>query len=65
MGSDTQKRKYRMTKEQTAYFEKMLSQYEPYSDEEFEELELDGNYDRNRMEATKAKLFLQNKEIAD
>jgi hypothetical protein len=65
MVSDTSKRKYRMTKEQAAYFEKVLSEYEPYSNEELEEFELDGDYDHNRMEATKAKLFLENKEITD
>ena len=37
--------------------------YEPYSKEEFDAIELDGEYDFNRMEATKAKIFLENKEI--
>lgn len=39
--------------------------YEPYSKEEFEAIELDGYYDEQRMEATKARIFLENKEIID
>lgn len=64
MASDTL-RKYRMTKEQAAEFEETLSKYEPYSDEELDELELDGYYDDDRMKATMAKIFLANKEIID
>ena len=58
-------RRYRMTKEQEAELEETLLKYEPYSDEELDKLELDGYYDDDRMEATMAKLFLENKEIID
>lgn len=58
-------RRYRMTKEQEAEFEETLSKYEPYSDEELDNLELDGYYDDDRMKATMAKIFLANKEIID
>lgn len=59
------RRIYKMTKEQVAYFEKVLSEYEPYSDEEINAIELDGEYDHNRMEATKAKLFLEDFILVD
>lgn len=64
LGSDTS-RKCRMTRAQEAELEKILEMYEPYSKEEFDAIELDGEYDFNRMEATKAKIFLEIKEIID
>ena len=54
-----------MTKEQEAKLKETLSKYEPYSDEEFDKIGLDGEYDYYRMEATKARIFLANKEIID
>lgn len=64
MGSDTS-RKCKMTRTQEAELKKILEMYEPYSKEEFEAIELDGYYDEQRMEATKARIFLENKEIID
>ncbi len=64
LGSDTS-RKCRMTRAQEAELEKILEMYEPYSEEELNTFEFDGEYDFNRMEATKAKIFLENKEIID
>lgn len=58
-------RKYRMTKEQEAELEEILSKYVPYSDEELANIQLDGEYDYYRMEAAKARIFLANKEIID
>ena len=57
--------KYRMTKEQEAELEEILSKYVPYSDEELAKIQLDGYYDIDRMKASKARIFLANKEIID
>ena len=53
---------YRMTKEQKAECEKILEKYEPYP---IDDIEFDGNHDRDRMSATMAKFFLEHCEIID
>ena len=49
----------RLSKENRAYWEEVLSQAEPYSKEEADKLEFDGPYSFDRMNATLAKKFLE------
>ena len=50
-----------ITEEDKKRFEEYLKKAEPYSKEEFEGLEYDAPFDIDRMNATKAKFFLEGK----
>lgn len=50
-----------ITEEDRKRFEEYLKKAEPYSKEEFEKIEYDATVDVDRMNATKAKFFLEGK----
>lgn len=54
--------KYNLTKEEIDMYREYLKKAKPYTQEEFNELEFDGEYDPDRMDATTANIILNGAE---
>lgn len=54
--------KYNLTKEEIDMYKECLEKAKPYTPEELYELELDGDYDSDRMDATTANKILNGVE---
>lgn len=54
--------KYNLTKEEIDMYREYLKKAKPYTQEEFNELEFDGEYDPDRMNVTTANIILNGTE---